>query len=66
MSIALSKLIATFIYPSGIIFILGLLGLYFLWAKRARAAQRFLAAAVLVYMVAASPIVAGWLVNPLE
>jgi uncharacterized SAM-binding protein YcdF (DUF218 family) len=66
MSIALSKLVATFIYPSGIILILSLIGLILFCAKRTRIAQRFLVAAVLVYIIAASPLVAGWLIKPLE
>jgi uncharacterized SAM-binding protein YcdF (DUF218 family) len=66
MYITLSKLIAVFIYPSGLILILGLLGLCLFLAQRARAAQKALAAALLVFLIAANPLVAGWLLNSLE
>lgn len=66
MYITLSKLIAAFIYPSGLILVFGLLALCFFWAKRAKAAQRAMVAALLVFLVASNPFVAGWLLNSLE
>ena len=66
MSITLSKLFATLIYPSGWIFLLTLLGVCLLLIKRSRTGQMALVAALLIYLVGASPIVARQLIKSLE